>query len=206
MAKKLNICDKSTVVIYARVSTNEQELGQQIAACQRFCEYKQFDVAQIYQDVMSGTNNKRPSYLKMVEELRTLKYGAVVVFRLDRLGRSLREMVMLIEELENKGVKIYSLNESFDTSTAIGRAMMNLILVFAEFEREQISEATKQRLAAVKAAGGKLGRRHKSKVAIRKVRQLRASGGTYAEIVGVTGYSFGTVFNIINKRGVYAQL
>ena len=76
-----------------------------------------------------------------------------MVFRLDRLGRNSRALALLIDELENKGIKVLSVNESFDTSTAMERAMRELIYVFAQLEREQISEATTQRSAAVKLAG-----------------------------------------------------
>jgi site-specific DNA recombinase len=139
--------------IYCRVSTDEQELEQQIAACKRFCEYKQFEVAALFSEKVSGSGKvKRPEYLRMVRELQALKYDGVVVFRLDRLGRNSRELALLIDGLENKGVKVLSINESFDTSTAMGRAMRELIYVFAQLEREQIGEATSQRLQTLKAS------------------------------------------------------
>jgi DNA invertase Pin-like site-specific DNA recombinase len=65
-----------------------------------------------------------------------MKYDGVVVFRLDRLGRNSRELALLIDELKNKGIKVLSVNESFDTSRAMGRAMRELIFVFAQLERE----------------------------------------------------------------------
>ena len=128
------------VCVYARVSRNSQELEQQIAACRRFCEYKGFEIAGIFSEKLSSAKAKRPEYLKMVSELRAFKYDGVVVFRLDRLGRNSRELALLIDELEAKGVKVLSVNESFDTSTALGRAMRELIYIFAQLEREQILE------------------------------------------------------------------
>jgi DNA invertase Pin-like site-specific DNA recombinase len=112
----------------------------------------------------------------MVKELRQMRYDGVVVFRLDRLGRNSRELALLIDELENKGIKVLSLNESFDTSTAMGRAMRELIYVFAQLEREQISEATTQRLAAVKLAGKRLGQKPLSEFQVNKVKELAAQG------------------------------
>lgn len=194
------------VAIYARVSTEEQELEQQIAACQRFCEYKQFAVLATYTDIMSGAKAKRPGYLKLVEELRAYKYDAVVVFRLDRLGRNSRELSLLIDELEGKGIKVLSINEAFDTSTAMGRAMREIIMIFAQLEREQISEATKQRLAALKAQGKKLGgEKAASPWQVGKVCKLRAQGLSYDAIAAQTQLSHGTVFAIVNRRGVYAE-
>ena len=83
--------------------------------------------------------------------------------------------------------------------------MRELIYVFAQLEREQISEATKQRLAALKAQGKKLGRKPASRFRIRKVRNLRAKGLSYEAITAETRLSYGTVWNIVNRRGVYGD-
>jgi DNA invertase Pin-like site-specific DNA recombinase len=147
------------VVIYARVSTEKQELEQQITACQRFCEYRRLEIVKVYSEIISGAKTKRLEYDKLIKELRRGLYDGVVVFRLDRLGRRARELALLVDELENKGIKVFSINENFDTSTAMGRAMRELIYIFAQLEREQISEATTQRLQALKNLGKKLGRK-----------------------------------------------
>lgn len=192
-------------IIYARVSTDSQELEQQISACRRFCEYKKLEIAEVITDKMSGANSKRPGYLLLVEQLRAFRYDGVVVFRLDRLGRNSRELALLIDELEGKGIKVLSVNEQFDTSTAIGRAMREIICVFAQLEREQIGEATKQRLAAVKAMGKKLGREPASKYQVRRIRALRKQGLSYDAITEATHLSKGTVYAIVNRRGAYGD-
>ncbi len=194
------------VCAYARVSTKHQSLGQQLQAIERFCEYKGFILKKTYKDTGSGKNTKRPDYLSMVKALRRMEYAGVVVFRLDRLGRNLREMVLLIEELESRGIKVFSVNESFDTSTAMGRAMMQLVMVFAEFEREQTSEATIQRLKALKAAGVKLGReKAASPWQIRKARRLHQGGLSINRVSQKLNLSYGTTYAIIKKRGVYGD-
>lgn len=193
------------VCIYCRVSSDRQELEQQIAACKRFCEYRQFEVATLYSEIVSGAKAKRPRYLQMVQDLRGYKYDGVVVFRLDRLGRNARELALLVDELEGKGIKVFSVNESFDTSTAIGRAMRELIYIFAQLEREQIGEATKQRLAAVKAQGKKLGRKPASAYQVKRIRELHAQGQSLREIARNSSLSYGTVFNIVNQKGCYAD-
>lgn len=192
-------------IIYARVSTDSQEIEQQISACRRFCEYKKFEVAEVITDKMSGANSKRPGYLLLVEQLRGFKYDGVVVFRLDRLGRNSRELALLIDELEGKGIKVLSVNEQFDTSTAIGRAMREIICVFAQLEREQIGEATKQRLAAVKAMGKSLGRKPASRYQIKHVLSLRNQGLSYDAITEATHLSKGTVYAVVNRRGAYGD-
>lgn len=197
---------KLRVAVYCRVSTDEQELEQQIAACRRFCEYKGFEVADLYSEKISGFKAKRPQYQKMVTRLHHMDYDGVVVFRLDRLGRNSRELSLLVEELEAKGVKVFSINESFDTSTAMGRAMLGLISIFAQLEREQISEATKQRLAALKAEGKRLGQKPCSDYQVEKVKELAATGLSSRKIAAQMHISHVTVNNIVNRRGYYGAV
>jgi DNA invertase Pin-like site-specific DNA recombinase len=194
------------VTIYARVSTDEQELEHQIASCKRFCEYKQFEIVKIYSEIVSGKKAKRPEYLNLVEALREYKYDGVVVFRLDRLGRNSRELSLLVEELENKGIKVYSINESFDTSTAIGRAMREIIFIFAQLERDQISEATGQRLQSLKASGKRLGQKPLSDYQVNKVRELAGQGLSCRKIANKMQLSKSAVYNIVHQKGYYSKL
>jgi site-specific DNA recombinase len=145
------------VAIYCRVSTDNQELEQQIQACKKFCEYKQFEYI-LFAEVGSGKNFKRIRFLNLLERVRNGEFDAIVVFRFDRLGRNAREVVTLFEEFESKGVQVFSLNENIDTTSPIGRAIRDIIIRLAQLERENISSATKQRLQALKNMGKKLGR------------------------------------------------
>ena len=191
--KTLKVC------IYSRVSSNTQELDQQIAACKRFTDYRGFEVAKVYSEIVSGAKARRPQYLQMVKDLRAYRYDGVVVFRLDRLGRNARELALLVDELENKGIKVLSVNENFDTSTALGRAMREFIYIFAQLEREQIGEATKQRLQALKAQGKQLGRRPASKYQIRQILKLRQQNLSLREIAKHSHLSKSTIFNVVQK-------
>ena len=152
MDKKLN------VAIYARVSTDKQELEQQVEACEKFCVYKEFNALGVYQDIGSGKSLNRPGFFKMLTEIRQMKYDGIVVFRVDRIGRSVLELANFMAEMDNKGVKVFSVNENLDRTTAIGKMTFNMIMTMAEYEREAISEATKQRLQAKKERGEPLGR------------------------------------------------
>jgi len=166
------------VTIYARVSTDKQDLIQQIRACRKFCDYKGFEVGKVYCDVGSGKDYfKRTNYNKMLEDLRSMKYSGIVTFRFDRLGRNAVEAVRFFEEMENKGISIFSLNENLDTSTAIGRAVRDIIVRLAQLERESIGEATKQRLNALRALGKTLGRPKGSKDT-----KARKKGGYYGNL------------------------
>lgn len=158
------------VAIYCRVSTDEQELSQQIEACKKFCEYKQFQY-EIFKDIGSGKNFKRINFLLMLDRLRKREFEGVVVFRFDRIGRNAREVVTLFEEFENKGIQVFSLNENIDTSSPIGKAIRDIIIRLAQLERENISEATKQRLQALKNMGKRLGRPTGSKDKIQRKKE-----------------------------------
>lgn len=147
------------IAIYARVSTDKQELDQQIDACKNFCKFKNFEVLDVYSDIGSGKDYfNRPNFNILREKLKEKQYEGLVVFRFDRLGRDMVESIRFFDEMEKVGIEIFSLNESIDTSTAIGRAIRDFIIRLAQLERENISESTKQRLQAKKDAGFKLGR------------------------------------------------
>ncbi len=181
------------VVGYARVSTHGQDLDQQIAAIRRHCEYKGYELVRTYTDIGSGARFTRPEFQVMLKELRAGMYGAVVVQRLDRLGRRARDLVMTIDELEDRGILVISIQEAFDSRTAIGRAMRSIILVMAELERENLSEATRQRIAVLKAAGKPLGRRPLSKKKTVHVQDLLRAGKPYREIEQLAGVSMGKI-------------
>jgi len=149
--------EKTKVAIYCRVSTDGQELEQQIESCRKFCEYKNFEYI-IFSEVGSGKSFKRIKFLDMLERIRQFEFKGIVVFRFDRIGRNAREVVTLFEEFENKGIQVFSLNENIDTSTPSGKAVRDIIIRLAQLERENISEATKQRLQALKNLGKTLGR------------------------------------------------
>jgi len=153
---------KNKFAIYCRVSTDKQELYQQIESCKKFCDFKEYEY-EIYSDIMTGKHLKRPDFLKMLEKLRNFEYDGLVLFRFDRLGRNAREVVTLLEEFENKGIQVISINENIDTTNPIGKAVRDIIIRLAQLERENISVATKQRLQAKKEAGEHWGRPFGSK-------------------------------------------
>ncbi len=192
------------VAIYARVSTSSQDLEQQLTACREYCHYKRFEVVQEYTDIMSGTKDSRPGLNQLKEASRKKKYAGIVVFRLDRLGRKLIDSILFQDELDRRGIEVYSVHEGLDPTTATGRLQKHLILSFAEYERDAISEATKQRLAALKAAGKKLGRKPISKAKVRKVLELRAQGKSYRQIRDLVGLSLGKISQILGQENISA--
>lgn len=162
------------VAIYNRVSTDTQELEQQRKSCIDFCNFKKFDY-ELFEDIGSGKNMQRPEFMKMLDKLRKREFEGIVVFRFDRIGRNAREVITLFEEFENKGIQVFSLNENIDTTNPSGKAVRDIIIRLAQLERENISEATKQRLQALKNLGKTLGRPKGSK----DKKQYRKKGGYF---------------------------
>ena len=135
------------VAIYTRVSTIEQaeegySISEQQDKLKKYCDIKDWKVARVYTDPgFSGSNTNRPSLQQLISDCKNNMFDAVLVYKLDRLSRSQKDTLYLIEDVFNKnGVGFISLSENFDTSTAFGKAMIGILSVFAQLEREQITE------------------------------------------------------------------
>ena len=138
---------------YARVSTNDQETATQVAALKAGgCE-------RIYREKASGGRWDRPELHRLLDQLR--KGDVLVVWKLDRLSRSLRDVLTIMERLGDSGAGFRSLTEAIDTTTLAGRMMMQMVGAFAEFERSMLRERTKAGLDAARQEGRIGGRRPK---------------------------------------------
>jgi len=157
------------VAIYVRISTDGQTIDQQIDSCKKYCELKDLEVAEIISETGSGKDIlSRPKFQGLWNRLRRLEFDGVVVFRIDRLGRNVRDMVMFFDEMQNFGIEIHSINENLDASSPIGKAIINILITMAQLERENISLATKQRLQSLKNMGKTLGRPRGSKDKVKR--------------------------------------
>lgn len=135
---------------YARVSTQEQETHTQIDALRKA------GVETIFEEKRSGGDSKRPELEKV---LTLLGVGdTLVVYKLDRVARSLRHLLQILDRLRNQGAQFRSLTETIDTTTPAGRMMMQIVGAFAEFELEMIRERTREGLHAAMRRGSKPGR------------------------------------------------
>lgn len=133
--------------IYVRVSTLEQAEGgysidEQIDTLTKYCEIKKWSVEKIYKDGgYSGSNTDRPGMKRLIQDAKRKKFDSVLVYKLDRLSRSQKDTLYLIEDVFNAyNIAFMSLQENFDTSSAFGKAMIGILAVFAQLEREQIKE------------------------------------------------------------------
>ena len=135
---------------YARVSTQGQQVDLQVDALEKAgCEL-------IFQEIVSGAKADRPELAKMRAQLR--KGDTVCIYKLDRLGRSMKHLLELVDEFQQKGVGLLSLTDAIDSSTAQGRLVLNLFASLAEFERDLIRERTQAGLLSARARGRKGGR------------------------------------------------
>ena len=182
---------------YARVSTLDQDLGRQVQAL------KDYGCEEVYMDKISGTKIQRESLDKMLSDLKP--GDTVVVMKVDRLGRSLRHLLALVDEFKARGCDFISLGDNFDTSSAIGRMAMQIVGVFAEFERSMISERTISGLAHVKAMGKTLGPPIKTNNVelLNKVVMMYESKESITSIAKLNSLSIPTVRRILKKQGVY---
>ncbi|GAW85762.1 conserved hypothetical protein [Bathymodiolus platifrons methanotrophic gill symbiont] len=168
---------------YARVSTHDQHLHLQEDALREIgCE-------KIFVDEVSGTVSSRPGLDKLKEQLRS--GDTLVVWRLDRLGRSIRDLIDWVTTLENEGVGFKSLQESIDTTTSNGKLVFHLFAALAEFERNLISERTRAGLDAARARGKKGGRpksldEEKRKLLIELYEQKKTPINTLCEMMGIS--------------------
>jgi DNA invertase Pin-like site-specific DNA recombinase len=160
------------VAIYARVSTEEQHAFKQIEACQKECEHRGFEIYKVYEDVISGSKSSRPSFNELLADMRKYKFNCVMVTKLDRLGRSLQHLLSLFEEFKTKGINFIALTQNIDTTSASGRLQLQIMGAFAEFERNLISERTKEGLSKAKNKH-KIGKRGKDKVPRKRRGTLR---------------------------------
>ena len=136
---------------YARVSTGEQNLDMQIDAL------KQAGCEKVFSDEVSGVKAERPGLTEALEYLR--QDDTLVVWRLDRLGRSLKDLVARVEDLQNRGVGFRSLHESIDTTSSVGKFQFHVFSALAEFERDLIRDRTMAGLRAARARGRMGGRK-----------------------------------------------
>ena len=139
---------------YARASTDDQTPALQLAAL------KKAGCKTVFKDGgLSGATTKRPALLRCLKKLEP--DDALIVWKLDRLGRSLRDLITMLDELKQRGVKFRSLTEHIDTDTPTGRAMWQMIGLLAELERSHISERTRAGVKAAQRRGVKFGRKRK---------------------------------------------
>jgi len=181
---------------YARVSTDDQNPALQLEALRKAgCKTVFKD------DGLSGATIKRPALLRC---LKKLEHGdTLVVWKLDRLGRSLRDLIAMLDDLRERGVKFLSLTEAIDTTTPTGRAMWQMIGVLAELERSLISERTRAGVKAAQRRGVKFGRKPKlSPQQIAHAQKMLDAGERCEDVAGILNVNRSTLYRALGAESM----
>jgi DNA invertase Pin-like site-specific DNA recombinase len=179
------------VAIYVRVSTQDQSCDLQRNDLLEYATARKWEVVEVFEDKATGTNGNRPKLKEMLRKAKERKVDLVLAWKLDRLFRSLKDLVVTLQDLSDVGVGFISLKDNIDMTTSSGRLMTHLLGAFAEFEASLIRERVRAGLEHAKAKGKRLGRPKMRDD--RRIRDLRADGLSIRAIAKQLGVSKGAV-------------
>jgi len=172
--------------LYARVSSRDQAtIPDQLADLRGYCEREGWKVTAEFSDVISGRRNTRPQRDRLIKETYKGRYDVVLVWKLDRWSRNVLDALMTVAELTRLNVAFVSYREKLDLTTPTGRAMAQMIAVFAELEREMIVDRIKAGVQKARERGSKFGRPATVQQHRAKVRELHGEGKSQYEIAAL---------------------
>ena len=189
------------VAIYLRVSTSKQDTNNQRRELETVAARSGWHVVKIYEDAgISGGKgrDKRPGLDAMLRAINAKEFDMVAAWSVDRLGRSLTDLLGILQNLHDKGVDLFLHQQGLDTSTTAGKAMFQMLGVFAEFERGIIRERVNAGLARARAKGTKLGRRPVKPAVEARIRELRAVGMGILKIGRTVGVGTSVVQRVVS--------
>jgi DNA invertase Pin-like site-specific DNA recombinase len=187
------------IAIYARVSTNDQNVDNQINELQNYCTARNYEVYKVYSDKgVSGSKESRPEFDLMLSDAKKRKYDCLLVWKLDRLSRSLKHLLNTLDILNTMNISFICYQDNIDTTTSTGRLMFQIVGAFAEFERSMIRERVSLGLKRAKLQGKQLGR-PKSKVNKELILSLRQQGQSLRSIATQLGVSKMTIARSYSK-------
>lgn len=191
------------VAFYCRVSTDGQTVENQVLALQEVAEKHGWDVVKIYRDEgISGAKgrDKRPGFDDLCRGITRKEFDLVAAWSVDRLSRSLSDLVKFLEEMQAKGVDLYLHQQGLDTSTPAGRALFQMLGVFSEFERAMIRERVNAGLARARAQGKTLGRPQISDDLKKSILEARRQGQGIRKIASGLKTGVGTVRRVLAEN------
>jgi DNA invertase Pin-like site-specific DNA recombinase len=187
------------VGIYLRVSTKEQTTENQVRQLRQVAKRAGWQVVEVYEDAgISGAKgrDKRPAYDALLKAVARREVDLVAAWSVDRLGRSMQDLVGFLEDLRAHRPDLYLHQQALDTTTPSGRALFGMMAVFAEFERAMIQERVNAGLARARAEGTRLGRPRLNAKIEAKVRELRATGMGIVKVAKTLGIGVSAVQRI----------
>lgn len=194
-----------TIAIYLRVSTKSQDVASQEPELRRWAAQQEGEV-RWYRDRFTGKTMERPAFTRLLRHVRSGEVQQVAVWRLDRLGRTAKGLTALFDELTELNVRLVSLRDGLDLSTAAGRLMANVLASVAAYETEVRAERILAGQAAARAkgktwGGSEKGRRIKvNDEQIRLIHRMRAEGEKVAAIARATGLSRPTIYDVLKTE------
>ena len=190
------------VAVYARVSTDGQTTDNQVAELRRVARRHKWKVVAEYIDHgISGAKSResRPAFNEMCKAAIRKEFDMVAAWSVDRLGRSLQHLVTFLGELHAKGIGLYLHQQAVDTTTPAGRALFQMMGVFAEFERAMIQERVKAGLERARAQGKRLGRPRVALSVERAIRRARKAGTGKKKIAKEVGVGVSVVQRVLDS-------
>src|SRR5436190_19731676 len=197
--------NRKRAALYVRVSTDGQTVENQIRELRHVAERRGWDVVETYTDAgISGAKgrNGRPGLETLLKDASRRKFDIVMAWAIDRLGRSLIDLLTMIQHLEACGVDLYLDQQAIDTTTPMGKLVFQVTGAFAEFERSMIRQRVKAGLKRAVAQGVKLGRPKIASATERKVRMQLANGTGILKVAKSLGIGTGTVQRISKERAM----
>lgn len=196
--------EKKRVALYARVSTDGQSVENQLSELEVVARKEGWQIVQRYTDKgISGAKGRqeRPGFNGLCKAVIRREFDLIAAWSVDRLGRSLLDLVTFLKDIHAKGINLYLHKQGLDTTTPTGEMMFQLMGVFAQFERTLIVERVKAGLKRAKAEGRKLGRPRVDGKVTAKVLALRREGKGMRKIARELGIGNATVQRILEERG-----
>jgi len=187
--------------LYARVSTRDQNNETQLGQLRQWVQAHGWEVYKEYTDVKSGAKRDRKALERLLKDAKAGRFDMLVVWKLDRLGRSVSHLLAMLDELRGYSVGFAATTQGIDTSTAGGRMLMGFLAVIAEFERELIRERTLAGLERARSNGVRLGR-PQVEIDLDKLVGLRTRGLSQASIAKRMGIGRGTVQRALTRAGL----
>jgi len=197
------------VVIYSRVSTEKQTVENQLQTLREISDRNGWEIVGEYSDIgVSGSLSRkdRPQFDELLKDGNRKKYDCILVWSIDRIGRSLSDLVSFLNDIQSKNIDIYIHQQGIDTNTHTGKMMFQMLGVFSEFERNIIRERIKSGMERVKRTGTKSGKKIGRQTNVNSstrglVIGLRERGMSFGRISRELGIGVGTIYKLLDQTG-----